>query len=81
MIRSASFGHLKGHYLKGKCLIFSSANAAPEFQGRGGDEIASQIVNLLTNLYSSKNFDLSQLCIVSGKKCWHLFIDIVVGYF
>lgn len=56
----------------------SSANATPEFQGRGGDSIASQIVNILTNLFSTENFDLSQLCIVEGKKCWHLYIDIVV---
>lgn len=57
----------------------SSANATPEFQGRGGESIAAQIVNILTNLFSTKNFDLNQLCIVEGKKCWHFYIDIVVG--
>lgn len=59
-------------------FVDCSANATPEFQGRGGEKIAAQIVNILTNLFSTKNFDLSQLCIVEGKKCWHLYIDIVL---
>ncbi|CAF0767966.1 unnamed protein product [Brachionus calyciflorus] len=59
-------------------FVDCSANAAPEFQGRGGEQIASQIVNILTNLFSSKNFDLTQLCVVPGKKCWHLYVDIVL---
>ena len=64
-------------YCKKICFT-SSANATPEFQGRGGEQIASQIVNILANLFSSKNFDLTQLCIVPGKKCWNLNVDIVV---
>ncbi|RNA15649.1 D-3-phosphoglycerate dehydrogenase [Brachionus plicatilis] len=59
-------------------FVDCSANAAPEFQGRGGEQIASQIVNILSNLFSPKNFDLTQLNIVSGKKCWHLYVDIVL---
>ncbi len=69
---------MKNFLLSDFCLS-SSANATPEFQGRGGEQIASQIVNILTNLFSSKNFDLKQLCIVNGKKCWHLYVDIVVS--
>ena len=56
----------------------SSANAAPEFQGRGGEKVANHIVNILSNIFSLSNFDLGQLCIVEGKKCWHLYVDIVV---
>ena len=59
-------------------LLKSSANATPEFQGRGGEFIASQIIITLTNLLSAENFDMKQLCIVENKKCWHLFVDIVV---
>jgi len=64
--------------LKSNFQFSSSANAAPEFQGRGGERIASQIVNVLSSLFSTENFDLTQLCIVNGKKCWHLFVDLVV---
>ena len=63
-----------------KQLFKSSANATPEFQGRGGEAIASQIVNILNNIFSTKNFDLTQLCIAESKKCWHLYIDIVVSF-
>lgn len=59
-------------------FIDCSAHANPEFQGRGGEQVASQIVNILSNLYSSHNFDLSSLCIVEAKKCWHVYIDIVL---
>ena len=62
-------------------FVDCSANATPEFQGRGGEQIASQIVNILTNLFSSSNFNLEQLCIVPGKKCWRLNVDIVVGVY
>ena len=60
-------------------FLLSSANANPEFQGRGGENIASKIVNTLNNIFSVNNFDLSQLCISEGKKCWHLYVDIVVS--
>jgi len=59
-------------------LVDCSANAAPEFQGRGGERFASEVVNFLTSFFSSANFDLSKLCIVEARKCWHVNIDIVV---
>lgn len=59
-------------------LVDCSANATPEFQGRGGENIASKIVNILDNIFSVNNFDLTQLCIVEGKKCWQIYVDIVL---
>jgi len=59
-------------------LVDCSANATPEFQGRGGENIASKIVNVLNNIFSVNNFDLTQLCIAEGKKCWHMYVDIVL---
>lgn len=60
---------------------FSSANATPDFEGRGGDNLAEEIANSLTAAYKSKSaLDLSQLCILKGKKCWKLYLDILVKY-
>lgn len=58
----------------------SSANATPDFEGRGGDELAEEVASSLTAAYKSKNaFDLSQLCILKGRKCWKLYVDILVN--
>lgn len=63
-----------------KQLKSSSANATPDFEGRGGEELAMEIANSLAGAYkSTQAFDLSTLCIMKGRKCWKLLVDILVG--
>ena len=63
-------------------LVFSvdcSANATPEFEGRGGDDLATEISGLLSRAYGhSSVFDLGQLCVLKGSQCWVLYIDILI---
>lgn len=56
-----------------------SANATPEFEGKGGDDLATEISNILTHAYKTSNaFDLKGLCILSHKKCWKIYVDVLV---
>lgn len=60
-------------------FVDCSANATPEFEGRGGENLASSISNTMQRAYhSSQAFDLKQLCIVEGKQCWKLYVDILI---
>ncbi|KAB0796464.1 hypothetical protein PPYR_10525 [Photinus pyralis] len=66
---------------EGKIEFFvdCSANATPDFEGRGGEELATEIANSLTSAYrSTKAFNLSKLCILKGRKCWKLYVDILL---
>uniref|UniRef100_A0A336LSB5 Ribosomal RNA-processing protein 42 n=1 Tax=Culicoides sonorensis TaxID=179676 RepID=A0A336LSB5_CULSO len=66
---------------EGKLEFFvdCSANATPEFEGRGGEELALEIANTLNKAFSSSNaFNLKNLCILSKKQCWKLYIDILI---
>lgn len=61
------------------CVYLSSANATPDFEGRGGEDLATEISNTLTTAYSSNGvFDYAKLCILKGRKCWKLYVDILV---
>lgn len=67
---------------EGKIEFFvdCSANATPEFEGRGGEELALEIANTLQKAYSSNQaFDLTKLIIIRKRQCWKLFVDILVG--
>ena len=60
------------------CLS-SSANATPEFEGRGGEELANQIAKFMQRCYSSSDtLSLSELCVLPKLQCWVLYIDILV---
>ncbi|KAM3967597.1 exosome complex component Rrp42 [Aphomia sociella] len=60
-------------------FVDCSANATPEFEGRGGEQLASSISNMMQRAYhSSQAFNLKQLCIFEGKQCWKLYIDILI---
>lgn len=66
---------------EGKLEFFvdCSANATPDFEGRGGEDLAVQIANTLSAAYKSPMaFDLKKLCIVKGRKCWKFFVDILI---
>lgn len=61
-------------------FIYSSANATPDFQGRGGEDLAVELANILSSAYGSpKTLDLRKFCILKGKKCWKLYVDILVS--
>lgn len=61
-------------------FIDCSANATPEFEGRGGEELANEIRNTLESAYQSPGaFDLRRLCILPRQQCWKLFVDVLVG--
>ncbi|KAK7115484.1 exosome complex component RRP42-like [Littorina saxatilis] len=60
-------------------FVDCSANAAPEFEGRGGEELATEMMNLLYRAYSASTvLDVSSLCLQSGKLCWVLYVDVLL---
>lgn len=66
---------------EGKLAFFvdCSANATPEFEGRGGEELAMEFSNTLESAYRSRQaFNLKNLCILPQQRCWKLYIDVLV---
>lgn len=66
---------------EGKLDFFAdcSANATPAFEGKGGDDLATEISNILSLAYHTSDvFDLRQLCILPHKKCWKMYVDILI---
>lgn len=71
---------------KGKVSIYidCSPTAAPTFEGRGGEELSTELSAALQRcLLGGKSgagaaIDLSSLLIVEGKICWDLYIDGLV---
>ncbi|ERL88194.1 exosome complex component RRP42 [Dendroctonus ponderosae] len=66
---------------EGKIEFFvdCSANATPDFEGRGGESLAVELANILSSAYESPlTFDLRKLCILKGKKCWKLYVDVLI---
>jgi exosome complex component RRP42 len=71
---------------KGKVSIYvdCSPTAAPMFEGRGGEELSTELsVSLQRCLLGGKSgagagIDLSSLIVVEGKICWDLYIDCLV---
>lgn len=60
-------------------FVDCSANASPEFEGRGGEELGSMLAKTLERAYNHPSaIDLESLCILPGKQCWVLYIDAVV---
>ncbi|KAK2574979.1 hypothetical protein KPH14_008742 [Odynerus spinipes] len=67
------------HEGKLEFFVDCSANATPEFEGKGGDDLATEISNILSLAYQSPDaFDLKTLCILPHKKCWKMFVDILI---
>ncbi|XP_017753359.1 PREDICTED: exosome complex component RRP42 isoform X1 [Eufriesea mexicana] len=66
---------------EGKLEFFvdCSATATPAFEGKGGDDLATEISNTLTVAYQTRNaFDLRTLCILPNKKCWKIYVDVLI---
>ncbi|XP_012221413.1 exosome complex exonuclease RRP42 [Linepithema humile] len=60
-------------------FVDCSANATPEFEGKGGDDLATEISNILSMAYQTPSvFDLRQLCILPNQKCWKMYVDILI---
>lgn len=59
--------------------LCSSANATPEFEGRGGDDLGTEIANTLYRIFNNKSsIDLKSLCISPREHCWILYVDVLV---
>lgn len=60
-------------------FVDCSANATPEFEGRGGEELGTEISNTLYRIFNSKScVDLKSLCIHPGEHCWVLYVDVLL---
>ncbi|GAB0092617.1 Rrp42 [Sergentomyia squamirostris] len=69
------------HHDEGKIEFFvdCSANATPEFEGKGGGDLALEIANALQEAYASPQaFNLKDLCILKSHQCWKLYVDILI---
>ncbi|KAK7806920.1 hypothetical protein U0070_026063, partial [Myodes glareolus] len=56
-----------------------SANATPEFEGRGGDDLGTEIANTLYRIFNNKSsVDLRSLCISPREHCWVLYVDVLL---
>lgn len=60
-------------------FVDCTANADPEFEGRGGEDIAAEISSALAQAYRSpKCLDLRSLAVVPGQQVWVLYVDILI---
>jgi len=60
-------------------FVDCSANATPVFEGRGGEALGTDIAESLSGAYSGTNvLNLKDLCILPGKFCWVLYVDILI---
>ncbi|KAM6169365.1 exosome complex component RRP42 [Rhynchocyon petersi] len=60
-------------------FVDCSANATPEFEGRGGDELGTEIANTLYRIFNNKSsVDLKSLCISPQEHCWILYVDVLL---
>lgn len=56
-----------------------SPNAGLAFQGRGGQDLSNGICTHLARCYNNHSaLDLTQLCIVPGKHCWVVHVDVIM---
>uniref|UniRef100_A0A3Q2WWE9 Ribosomal RNA-processing protein 42 n=1 Tax=Haplochromis burtoni TaxID=8153 RepID=A0A3Q2WWE9_HAPBU len=60
-------------------FVDCSANATPEFEGRGGEELGTKLSNTLYKVFNNKrSIDLKSLCICAGEHCWVLYVDVLL---
>jgi len=54
-------------------------SASPEFEGRGAEELNTELARVLERLLQTESaIDLTKLCIIPGKVCWILYVDAMV---
>uniref|UniRef100_S4RYT0 Exosome component 7 n=1 Tax=Petromyzon marinus TaxID=7757 RepID=S4RYT0_PETMA len=57
----------------------SSANATPEFEGRGGEDLSLEISSALQRSFAHAGcLDLRSLCILPRQQCWVLYVDVLL---
>nr|SVE93864.1 EOG090X0CWA [Scapholeberis mucronata] len=60
-------------------FVDCSANATPEFEGRGGEDLANEISQFLHKAYLvGSTLDVAELCVLPGHQCWILYVDILI---
>uniref|UniRef100_A0A5F9DTE0 Exosome component 7 n=1 Tax=Oryctolagus cuniculus TaxID=9986 RepID=A0A5F9DTE0_RABIT len=59
-------------------FVDCSANATPEFEGRGGDDLGTEIANTLARIFNKGSLDLKSLCISPREHCWVLYVDVLL---
>ncbi|NP_001086766.1 exosome component 7 S homeolog [Xenopus laevis] len=60
-------------------FVDCSANAAPEFEGRGGEELGTEIAFMLYKIFDNRSsIDLESLCIQAREHCWVLYVDVLL---
>nr|XP_058144795.1 exosome complex component RRP42 isoform X3 [Dasypus novemcinctus] len=60
-------------------FVDCSASATPEFEGRGGDDLGTEIANTLYRIFHNKSsVDLKSLCISPREHCWVLYVDVLL---
>ncbi|OXB65965.1 hypothetical protein ASZ78_002713 [Callipepla squamata] len=63
-------------------FVDCSASATPEFEGRGGEELGTEIASTLYRVFSSEGtLDLKSLCINPREHCWVLYVDVLRFFF
>lgn len=61
-------------------LRFSSPTASPDFEGRGGDELAETICRILWSAYAkTSSINLKSLCVIPKEFCYIIDVDILVN--
>ncbi|NXD19448.1 EXOS7 protein, partial [Spelaeornis formosus] len=59
-------------------FVDCSSNS-PELEGRGGEELGTDIANTLYRVFSCENsVDLKSLCINPKEHCWVLYVDVLL---
>eukprot|EP01117_Protostelium_nocturnum_P009149 TRINITY_DN3275_c0_g1_i2.p1 TRINITY_DN3275_c0_g1~~TRINITY_DN3275_c0_g1_i2.p1 ORF type:complete len:289 (+),score=117.75 TRINITY_DN3275_c0_g1_i2:201-1067(+) len=54
-------------------------SASPEFEGRGAESLNNELTLVIERIVKDNSaLDLSQLCILSGKVVWNVYIDVMV---
>ncbi|UYV78079.1 EXOSC7 [Cordylochernes scorpioides] len=60
-------------------FVDCTANAAPQFEGRGGERLAYQICTMLSKAYSQPGtMDLGALSVMAGHRAWTLYVDVLI---
>ncbi|XP_023694818.2 exosome complex component RRP42 [Paramormyrops kingsleyae] len=60
-------------------FVDCSANATPEFEGRGGEELGSELSCTLYKVFNNVNsLELRALCIAPREHCWVLYVDVLL---
>jgi len=52
-------------------------SASPEFEGKAGEELNHELARMMAQLMKG-GLDLKSLCLLPGKICWVLYVDVMV---